>query len=106
MSSVIGEGLHVQEAENAYGISTDIRVEDSRLVVKKTFDAEPLLEAAAAERAATAGQRWGEMRKIGTIPMAIYLQASQIRDNQERQKFILNWLRENNKFVTFDKFLM
>jgi hypothetical protein len=45
------------------------------------------------------------MRKVGTMPMAEYNKLSQIRDNAERQKFILNWLRENQKFVTFDKFL-
>jgi hypothetical protein len=63
------------------------------------------MEEAAAERAATAGQRWGEMRKIGTMPMAEYVKYAAIRDAKERQKYLLNWLRQNPVFVTFDRFL-
>ena len=103
--SILDEGLHVIEAPNEFGIAREIKVEDNRLIVKETYDAEPLLEACAAERIATAGQRWGEMRKVGTMPMAEYIKLSKIRDNAERQKFIMAWLRENQKFVTFEKFL-
>ena len=98
------EEFHVIEGADGYGVTRELKVEDDRLIVKQTYDAEPMLVAAAAERAATSGQRWGEMRKVGTIPMAVYAQSLTL-SNQERQKYLLGWLRENSKFVTFDKFL-
>lgn len=97
------DDLHVVEAPDAYGISKEMKVEDGRLIVRSTMDVEPLLEAAAEERAATAGQRWGEMRKIGTVPMHIYQQYMTIRDRVERQAFIMKWLRDNPAFQTFDR---
>ena len=45
------------------------------------------------------------MRKIGTMPMAEYVKYAAIRDAKERQKYLLNWLRQNPVFVTFDRFL-
>lgn len=98
------EEFHVVEAPDAYGVSRELKIEDDRLIVKQTMDVEPLLEAAAEERAVTSGQRWGEMRKVGTVPAHVYGQALTM-PTHERQKFLLNWLRENSKFVTFDRFL-
>jgi hypothetical protein len=99
------ESFSLNEGYNRQGIHTEFIFQGDEVVRKQTFDAQPFLEAAHAERQATAGQRWGDMRKVGTIPMAIYASALEIRDQQERQKFILKWLRENPAMVTFEKFL-
>ena len=57
-----------------------------------------------AERAATEGQRWGEMRKVGSIPMAEF--ATMLRqDGTIDNKRSLAWLKKNPAFVTFSKVL-
>lgn len=99
------ESFELDEGVDPYGTKTTVKFEGDQIVKIRTFDAEPLLEAAKAERNATAGQRWGEMRKVGTIPMAVYAQFLAIPDQRERTKMIRKWLQENTNFVTFDKFL-
>lgn len=96
----------VDRGFDAYGNHTQVIVEGDQLIRKTTFDAEPLLRQAHAERVATEGQRWGEGvgTKVGSIPMAVYAQFLSL-PSEERQKYLLNWLRENPAFVTFDKFL-
>jgi len=96
----------VDRGYDAYGNHTQVIVEGDQLVRKTTFDAEPLLREAHAERVANEGKRWGEGvgTKVGTIPMAVYAQFL-TKPAEERQKFLLQWLRENPAFVTFDKFL-
>lgn len=97
----------VDRGFDAYGNHTEVIVEGDDLIRKTTYDAEPLLREAHAARTATAGDRWqeGTGTRVGTIPMAVYAQFLTIPDAEERQKFILRWLRENPAFVTFDKFL-
>lgn len=102
----IAANVTIDEGVNHYGIRRQIILEGDQAVTKLTYDAAPMLEAAAAERAATAGERWGDMRKIGTIPMA---ELTRINDTYktaaERQAQILLWLRANPRMVTFDRFL-
>ena len=100
-SFTVDDGVH------AYGVHRQVTFEGDQVVTKLTYDAEPLLEAAKAERIATAGNRWGEGvgTKVGTMPMAVYTEFMKVQSAEERQKFILKWLRENPAFVTFDKFL-
>lgn len=97
----------VDRGFDAYGNHTEVIVEGDELIRKTTFDAEPLLREAHAARTATAGDRWkeGVGTRVGTIPMAVYAQVLSIQNAEERQKFLLKWLRENPAFVTFDKFL-
>lgn len=96
----------IDEGVNEYGIKREIILEGDQAVTKLTYDAEPLLEAAAAERKATAGERWGDMRKIGTIPMAELTRINDTyKSEAERKAQILLWLRANPYMVTFDKFL-
>ena len=99
------ESFTVDDGVNAYGIQKRVTFEGDQAVTKLTYDAEPLLEAAHAERAMTAGMGWGEGRKVGSVPMAVYGEAMKIQGAAERQVFLLNWLRANPKFVTFEKFL-
>ena len=98
-SFTVDDGMH------AYGIHRQVTFEGDQAVTKLTYDAQPFLEQAHAERAATAGERGGDGRKVGTIPMAVYAEVMKIKSAEERQKYVINWLRANPAFVSFDKFL-
>jgi hypothetical protein len=95
----------VDDGYHAYGVHKQVTFEGDQAVTKLTYDAEPFIEAAKAERAATASDRWGDGHKVGTIPMAVYAEVLKIKGNAERQKYVINWLKANPAFVTFDKFL-
>jgi len=100
------ESFTVNEGYNPYGIHKSVTFEGDQAITKLTFDSEPMLEEAKAERAATAGERWGEGRKVGTIPMAVLSMIQQTHPSrEEREKAILQWLRSNQAFVSFEKFL-
>lgn len=100
------ERFTVDDGVHAYGVHKQVTFQDNEAITQLTYDAEPFLEAAKAERIATAGQRWGEGigTKVGTMPMAVYNQMMQIRGAEERSKFAHKWLLENPAFITFDKF--
>lgn len=98
------ESFKMDEGTDAYGVNTQVIFEGDQIVKKQSYDASPLLEACRAERIATDGQRWGEMRKVGTIPMAVYARLMAITDNQERKKQLRSWLLANPKFITFEKY--
>lgn len=93
-----------KEHDAQTGITSRVHELDGRTVIQKTYDAEPLLAQAAAEREVTAGQRWGEMRKVGTIPAAVY--STMLRqDGTYDPVRLAAWLKANPKFVSFEKFL-
>ncbi len=98
------ESFELDEGTDAYGTQTRVKFEGDQIVKVQTFDAEPIVEACKAERNETAGQRWGEMRKVGSIPMAVYTKLLTIPDQRERHKYLRRWLRENPAFITFDKY--
>ncbi len=100
------ESFTVDHGFDAYGNHRQATVEGDQIVHKTSYDAEPFLRAAQAERAATAGDRWKEGlgTKVGTIPMAVYAQAITM-NSEDRQLFLMKWLRENPSFVTFERFL-
>ena len=91
--------------EDENGVRTQVHDLENKIVIQKTYDAEPLLDACAAERQATAGERWGDGRKVGTVPLAILGQFMRENDglNVARAE---KWLRENPHFITFDRFLL
>lgn len=100
------ESFKLNEGYDHYGTHKEVTVEGDQVVTKLTFDAAPILKDAHAERVASAGERWGEGRKVGEIPMAVLGQIyQQHRSAEERSKAVLAWLRENPAFVTFEKFL-
>ena len=100
------ERFTVDEGVDAYGVRKEVTLEDNQAVTKLTYDAEPMLEQAHAERVQTAGQRWGEMRKVGVIPMAVLNEINtRVQGASERQAEIFLWLKRNPAMVTFDKFL-
>lgn len=106
MDSHVGS-FTLDEGVDAFGTRTQIIFDGDQLVNKRSFDAAPLLKEAAEARAVTASDRWSEGlgTRVGTVPMAIYQDALKIRNVEERSKYLLNYLRENPLFVTFDKFL-
>jgi hypothetical protein len=89
----------------ATGITTRTHFEDDSIVIQKTIDMEPYLEAARLAREANAGKRWGEGMTVGTLPPHIYGQFLQIRDPQERKKFVKKFFRENPLLVHYEPYL-
>lgn len=99
----------VDRVDPELGIRTRVHEVENKISIQKTFDAEPYLEAAKAERAVTAGDRWsggtsGLGKKVGTIPMAV-LATFMRQDGGYDTKRAMAWLKANPAFVTFDKFL-
>lgn len=88
------------------GITTTVHYVDdaNRVAIQKTYDAEPLLTACADARANTDGQQWGDMRHVGTIPMA-ELATMFRQDGGLDPARVREWLKRNPALVTFNKFL-
>ena len=105
MSNEPVESFVLDEGIDPFGIHTQVSFEGDRVIKKQTYDVEPLLEACKEERNATSGERWGEMRKVGSIPMAVYTRYLSIQGTKERQKFLRKWLKENPAFITFDRYM-
>lgn len=97
----------IDEGVDSFGTRTEIIFDGEQVVNKRSFDAAPLLKEAAEARAVTAGDRWKEGlgTRVGTVPMAIYQDAMRLGNGEERNKYLLNWIRQNPHFCTFDKFL-
>ena len=88
------------------GITTTVHnIDDAdRMVIQKTYDSKPFLDLAAEMRAHTDGQRWGEMRHVGFIPMA-ELATMMRQDGTIDNKRALAWLKANPAMATFSKVL-
>lgn len=86
------------------GITTTVERVEGRVRIGKTYDAEPMLAEAAAARAHTEGQRWGEFRKIGEIPMAD-LATLMRQDGGLDSKRAMAWVKANPAFCWFTKAL-
>jgi hypothetical protein len=86
------------------GITTTVERVDGRVRIGKTYDAEPMLAEAHAARTATAGERWGEFRKVGEVPMA-ELAKFYRQDGGLDNKRLLNWVKANPQFCWFEKAL-
>ena len=94
----------VTEHDAQTGITTSVHYLDGKTVIEKEYDAQPLLESAADMRAATEGQRWGEMRHVGYIPMA-ELGKMMRQDGGFDHERVVAWLKANPKLVTFSRLL-
>ena len=100
------ENFTLDEGVDAYGVRKEVIFEGDQAITKLTYDAAPMLDAAHAERIATSGDRWGEMRKVGTIPMVELNRINATWPGAEDRKFqVLLWLKANPRMVTFEKFL-
>lgn len=95
-----------KEHDAQTGITTTVHyLEDAgKTVIQKAYDAQPLVDACAEVRATTEGERWGDMRHIGTIPMA-ELATMMRQDGTIDKKRCMEFLRKNPAFVTFNKAL-
>jgi len=94
----------ITDTDPITGIITTVHGVDGRVGIQKTYDAEPFLDLAAADREATDGQRWGDFRKVGSVPMAV-LSTWYRQDGGLDMKRATAWLKANPDMVTFSKFL-
>ena len=94
----------ITEHDAETGITTSVHYLDGKTVIQKEYDAQPLLDAAAEMRAATEGQRWGEMRHVGFIPMAELGKMMRQDGGFDRDRLIA-YLKANPKLATFSKVL-
>lgn len=86
------------------GIETVVHETETKVSIEKRYDSVSFLDMAAEARAQTAGDRWGDIRHVGTIPMAEL--ATMLRqDGRLDMKRMAAWLKANPKMVTFDRFL-
>lgn len=100
----MSEVFKIQTHDANLGITTTVHRNDNGVSIEKTWDAAPILEEAKRERELSAGESWGEFRKVGIIPMAVY--ATFLRqDGGFDKKRCLEWIRQNPAFCTFDKAL-
>ena len=95
-----------KEHDAQTGITTTVHyVEDAgKVAIQKTYDAEPFIEAAAEMRARTEGERWGEMRHVGFVPMA-ELGKMMRQDGTVDRKRVVEFLKQNPALATFSKVL-
>ena len=94
----------ISEHDAQTGITTTVHYLDGKTVIQKEYDAQPLLDTAAEMRAATEGQRWGEMRHVGFIPMAELGKMMRQDGGFDRDRLIA-YLKANPKLATFSKVL-
>ena len=93
-----------QETDTQSGIKSKVYQDEMRTVIVKEYDAEPFVKTASEIRAETEGERWGDMRHVGFIPMA-ELGTMMRQDGTIDQKRCIEFLKKNPAFVTFSKVL-
>lgn len=85
------------------GVDTTLHIEDEKLVIQKSFDAEPLLDDCAASRN-NAASTWGEGQVVGSIPAPIYWQM--VREGTAFDpKAVTAFFRSNPHFLRYEKFI-
>lgn len=94
----------ITEHDSQTGITTTVHDLDGRTVIQKTYDAKPFIDTASAIRADTDGEKWGEMRHVGFIPMA-ELGKMMRQDGGIDQKRVISFLRANPLLATFSRVL-
>jgi hypothetical protein len=99
------DSFTLDEGTDAYGVKTRLIFQGDEVVKHTSQDVSGILEFAKAKRNHTAGEKWGEMRHVGTIPMHIYAQLLAITNQDERKKALKQYLKANPAFVTFDAYL-
>lgn len=100
----MGEIFTIREYDDQTGVATTVNQVDGKVQIVKSYDAEPFLKAAADMRAASEGERWGEMRHVGFIPPA-ELARFYRQDGQLDKRRLIGWLKANPAMATFSKVL-
>lgn len=93
-----------EEFDPVTGIKSRVHKTETKVVIEKSYNAEPFKEAAKAMRAETDGQKWGELRHVGFVPMA-ELGTMLRQDGRLDQKRMLAWIKANPALCTFEKLL-
>ncbi len=93
-----------EEFDPVTGIKSRVHKTETKVAIEKSYDAQPFLEVAKAMRAETDGQKWGEMRHVGFVPMA-ELGTMLRQDGRLDQKRMLAWIKANPALCTFEKLL-
>jgi hypothetical protein len=84
------------------GKQTWVEFSDDQARSTISQDVTDILDAAAEERAVTRGERYGNIRKVGTMPEAVVGQA--MREGWfYDQAAVRKWLQENPAFLTFER---
>jgi hypothetical protein len=97
----------IDEGWNAAGIHTALIFEGDQMVVKRSYDADPILEDARIKREANEGKGWKKdgFTHVGVIPLLDYYKLIHpIRDRAKRQAALRDYFRANTKLATFDKY--
>ncbi len=105
MGQLVEQSIVTDEGIDQYGTRHHLHIEQGRLVHQRTFDAQPFLDLAAEDRARTRGERWGEMRKVATIPMAMYAEVLKLPSQAERTAAVKKIIHENPYLCTFERYL-
>jgi len=92
------------EHDSVTGITSRVHETETKVVIEKKYDATNFLEVAKEARAATDGQKWGEFRHVGFIPMA-ELGKMLRQDGGIDQKRAISWVKANPALCTFEKLL-
>lgn len=92
------------EFDPVTGVKTHVHKNGDQWTFEKKYDAEPFKAVAAEARAQTDGERWGEMRHVGFIPMA-QLATFMRQDGGFDRSRVMAWLKSNPALVTFSKAL-
>lgn len=99
------ESFTLDEGTDQYGVNTRLIFQGDEVVKHTSQDVSGILEFTKAKRNATAGERWGEMRHVATIPMHVYAELLAIPDQNERKKKVKEYIQANPAFATFDAYL-
>jgi hypothetical protein len=99
------ESFTLDEGTDAYGVNTRLIFQGDEVIKHTSQDVSGILEFAKAKRNHTAGEKWGEMRHVATIPMHIHAELLAITDQNERKKKLKEYIQANPAFATFDAYL-
>ena len=98
------ESFEIDEGTDQYGVHTRLIYQGDEVIKHTSQDCAPILEFAKEKRNATAGERWGEMRHVGFIPMA-ELATMMRQDGRIDKKRCIEFLKKNPALATFSKVL-
>lgn len=84
------------------GAETWYETEEDTQRATTSQNVDDILAYAADMRAATQGEKYGDMRKMGVMPMAVIGQAMREGWLMDEKK-MREWFRQNPAFKTFDK---